>query len=185
MRKLCWVVRAFLLGLFIPGLRGLIYFGPSLFTKGMNKLVVGKKTRIYPQARIEIGQNGHCTLGKEVSIGQSFHLICEKHVTIGDFSLISSNVFISDTDHNFLDINQPYVCQGISVSETNIGNNVFIGRNATILAGSRVGDNCIIAAHAVVKGVFPDNCMIAGTPAKIIKVFDPNLQQWISDSGRQ
>lgn len=179
MRKFFWVARAVLAGLFIPGLRGLLYLGPTIFTRGINNLVVGKRTRIYPLARIEISKKGRCLIGDEVSVGQSFHLICEGKVTIGDFSLISSNVFISDTEHVFSNINQPYVTQGLKVSETTIGRNVFIGRNVTILYGSKIGDNCIIAAHAMVKGIFPDNCMIAGSPAKVIKVFDQRLQQWI------
>ena len=49
-----------------------------------------------------------------------------------------------------------------------IGNDCWIGAKATILDGTVIGDHCIVAAGAVVKGVFPDNVIIGGIPAKII-----------------
>lgn len=49
-----------------------------------------------------------------------------------------------------------------------IGNNVFIGMNAILLAGTNVGDNVVIGAGAVVKGNIPSNVVVAGNPARII-----------------
>ena len=56
------------------------------------------------------------------------------------------------------------------VSELKVGCNCWIGAKVTILDGARVGNGCIIAAGAVVRGEFPDNVIIGGVPAKIIKV---------------
>lgn len=50
--------------------------------------------------------------------------------------------------------------------------------NATILAGSKIGRNCVIAAHSVVKGDFPDCCVIAGAPARIVKVYNSSTGAW-------
>jgi len=50
----------------------------------------------------------------------------------------------------------------------NIGNNVFVGLNAIILLNTDIGDNCIVAAGAVVKGKFESNSIIGGIPAKVI-----------------
>ncbi|WP_440444150.1 acyltransferase [Phascolarctobacterium sp.] len=49
-----------------------------------------------------------------------------------------------------------------------IGDNVFIGMNATILMGAHIGDNSIVGAGAVVGGKYPDNSVIAGNPASVI-----------------
>lgn len=49
-----------------------------------------------------------------------------------------------------------------------IGNNVFVGLNAIILLNTEIGDNCIVAAGAVVKGKFASNSIIGGIPAKVI-----------------
>lgn len=63
-----------------------------------------------------------------------------------------------------------------------IGNDVYIGLNTTILAGSKIGNRCIIGACSLVKGDFPDNSVIAGVPAKIIKTVDEYLDKAKQDS---
>ena len=51
-----------------------------------------------------------------------------------------------------------------------IGNNVFIGMKSTILKGVRIGNNVIIGANSLVNKDVPDNCVVAGNPAKIVKM---------------
>jgi acetyltransferase-like isoleucine patch superfamily enzyme len=53
-----------------------------------------------------------------------------------------------------------------------IGNNVYIGVRSIILPGVHIGNNCIIAAGAVVSKDIPDNCVVGGVPARLIKSFD-------------
>ena len=50
-----------------------------------------------------------------------------------------------------------------------IGNDCFIGMNSIILKGTTLGNNVIVGAGSVVHGHFPDNVIIAGNPAKIVK----------------
>jgi len=50
-----------------------------------------------------------------------------------------------------------------------IGNNVSLGCNVTIIGGVRIGDNVTVGAGSVVVKDVPDNCIVAGNPAKIIK----------------
>ena len=50
-----------------------------------------------------------------------------------------------------------------------IGNDVWIGANCTILPGVNIGNNVVIAAGAVVTKDVPDNCVVGGVPAKVIK----------------
>lgn len=59
----------------------------------------------------------------------------------------------------------------------NIGNDVYIGVNTTILSGTKIGNRCIIGACSLVKGNFPDNSVIAGVPAKVIKTVDEYLEK--------
>lgn len=58
---------------------------------------------------------------------------------------------------------------GLSAPNIFIGNNCYIGTGATILGGIKIGNNVTIAAGAVVVKDVPDNCIVAGNPAKIIK----------------
>lgn len=50
-----------------------------------------------------------------------------------------------------------------------IGNNCWIGAKATILDGTSIGNGCVVAAGAVVTGCFPDDVVIGGVPARILK----------------
>lgn len=58
-----------------------------------------------------------------------------------------------------------------------VGNNVFIGARSTILPGTRIGNNVVIGAGAVVKGHIPDNVVVAGNPAKVIKTIEEYAEQ--------
>lgn len=76
---------------------------------------------------------------------------------------------IHPENHNYKGL-QLIRLQGVSSSGgVKIGNNCWIGAKATILDGTRIGNGCIVAAGAVVRGSFPDNVIIGGVPAKIIK----------------
>ena len=59
----------------------------------------------------------------------------------------------------------------------NIGDNVWIGGGVTILPGVTIGDGTVIAAASVVTKSFPDNVVIAGNPARIIKYLKENNEQ--------
>ena len=50
-----------------------------------------------------------------------------------------------------------------------IGSGSWLGANVVILPGAHIGENCVVAAGAVVRGTFPDRCVIAGVPAKVIR----------------
>lgn len=58
-----------------------------------------------------------------------------------------------------------------------VGNNVFIGARSTILPGTTIGNNVVIGAGAVVKGHIPDNVVVAGNPAKVIKTIEEYAEQ--------
>ena len=59
-----------------------------------------------------------------------------------------------------------------------IGENTWVGENVVILPGSSIGKGCVIGANSVVKGVFPDYCIIAGSPAKIVKRYSFDKKVW-------
>ncbi len=69
-----------------------------------------------------------------------------------------------------------------------IGSDVFIGTNSIILPGVRIGNRVIVAAGSVVNRSIPDNCVVAGVPARFIKTFDEYelrvLAEFHSDADR-
>ena len=91
---------------------------------------------------------------------------------IGDYTKITRGCIILTHDYSLSVLRRKY---GEWIGEggvTRIGENCFLGMNSIILMGTSIGNNCIIGAGSVVSGVFPDNVVIAGNPAKIIKRLD-------------
>lgn len=119
------------------------------------------------------------SIGNNVSIGHDFFIGCTTNITIEDNVLISSRVFIADTIHGYEDISQPVIKQDLTkCSETKIGENSFVGVNACILPGVKIGKNAVIAANAVVTKDIPPFSVAAGNPAKIIKEYSYQTGAW-------
>lgn len=120
-------------------------------------------------AVIEIGDN----------VGISGATIyARKGIYIEDNTCIGGNCKILDNDFHPIDAGDRLkllqdVHGGdsdlVSSKEIRIGKNCFIGCNSIILKGTVLGDGCVVGAGAVVSGIFEDNCVIAGNPAKVIK----------------
>ncbi len=112
-------------------------------------------------------------IGNHCSIGEYNHITACNKISIGDGLLTGRYVYIGDNAHGGLSWEEaelpPIKRQLVSKGEVKIGNNVWIGDKATILAGVTIGDNAIVAANAVVTKDVPSNCIVAGIPAKIVK----------------
>ncbi len=116
---------------------------------------------------------GKITIGSECGIsGASFCSM--KEITIGDRVQIGANTKIIDNDMHSLDPTERALDErgNIKVASVKVGNDCFIGANSIILKGTTLGDKCIVGAGSVVHGTFPDNVIIAGNPAKIVKAND-------------
>lgn len=98
-------------------------------------------------------------------------IYARKEITIGDDTNIGGNVKILDNDFHPIDpqARRADIKEQIGTGPVIIGKNCFIGCNALILKGTVLGDNCVVGAGAVVSGVFEDNCVIAGNPARVIR----------------
>jgi len=115
-------------------------------------------------------------IGNDVGISGTI-ITCTTNIKIGNGVLLGANVRIFDSDFHPLVSNQRrYDRNGIFNKPISIGNNCWIGANVLILPGTRLGDNVVVGANAVVKGTFKDNCVIAGVPARIIKLLPPSPQ---------
>ncbi len=108
-------------------------------------------------------------IGKNVGLGDFAHIGGAGGVVIGDETIIGAYFSVHPENHNFDDLDTPIRAQGVNHQGITIGSNCWVGAKVTILDGSKVGDGCVIAAGAVVKGEFPDNAIIGGVPAKILK----------------
>jgi acetyltransferase-like isoleucine patch superfamily enzyme len=106
-------------------------------------------------------------LGKNIVLMNGFQCMSSGGLTIEDGTLISLNCTIATNNHDF------YKREVITCKPVHIKRNVWMGVNVTILAGVTVGENAIIGAGSVVTKDVPDNAVVVGNPARVIKYLDP------------
>lgn len=121
---------------------------------------------LFPPFHTDCGKN--IALGKNVFINAGCCFQDQGGITIGDNVLIGHNVVLATLNHNL----DPEKRAGMYPSPISIGNNVWIGSNSTILPGVTIGENSVVAAGAVVTKDVPENTVVGGVPAKIIKTID-------------
>lgn len=176
-KKIYWFLITLLRSLYYGKIGFPSYLARPLYISKANRIFLGKKTRILPNARIEVYKNtGKVVFEGDNSIGQNLHLTCGGDLVIGFGTTIAENVYLSDIEHNLNEINTSVVSRSKKVKKTKIGKYCFIGYGAVILPGTILGNNCIVGANSVIRGEFDDNSMIAGNPGRVIKKF--NNSQW-------
>ncbi|MGM0830636.1 MAG: acyltransferase [Bacillota bacterium] len=108
-------------------------------------------------------------LGSNISIHPMCYIDGAGGLTIGNDVSIAHGVTIMTTEHRYEDLNVPIRDQGFKFHQVDIGNNVWIGSKATLLAGTTIENGGIIGANSLVNKNFGSNSIIAGVPARIIK----------------
>jgi len=119
-------------------------------------------------------------ISDEVAMSDFVHISSIKKIIIKKGVLIGSKVYIGDHSHgHYNNIDEwkkeknimPKLRNLADTEKIEIGENCWIGDGAIILAGTIIGNNCVVAANSVVKGIFKNNVLIAGSPAKIFKEY--------------
>lgn len=130
------------------------YVGKPIFVLGAKRVKIGKKLRLFPGWRIEVFEKGTVVIEDNVGIAQNFHLTCGKSIRIGSGTRIAANVCVTDVRHRFLSGSESSAFDPSSdeYEATVIGKNCFIGFGSVIDHGTVLGDNCIVAANAYVRG---------------------------------
>ena len=128
-----------------------------------------------------VGPNFQCDNGKNIHVGKHFIanfnvvILDIREVRIGDHCMIGPNTLITTVNHplspmkrrNHTGIAKPVI----------IGDDVWIGGNCTILPGVTIGNNVVVAAGAVVTKDIPDNCVVGGCPAKVIRTIEDDVER--------
>jgi acetyltransferase-like isoleucine patch superfamily enzyme len=186
------------LGFAWAGMVTRFWHGPRLRSLGRGSIIrkplfwtpeyieVGSDVLIWPGCRFEgidldpatEGTAPRIILGDGVSFQQHCHLTAARHVEIGARTSVLFGSMITDTDHRYDRIDLPPAQQPLDIRPTVIGEHCFIGARASIQAGTRLGRHCIVGTNAVVRGTFPDHCVLVGAPARVIKRYDPDRSAW-------
>jgi acetyltransferase-like isoleucine patch superfamily enzyme len=122
---------------------------------------------------------GSVEIGAKTVMGQDCTISAYQHVRIGEECVIADRAMFIDFDHGVVEVERPIRLQGIYKRNVEVGNNVWIGYGACILRGVSVGDNAVIGTNAVVTKDVPANAVVAGIPARILRMREaPQQLRW-------
>ena len=142
--------------------------------RGLNLAKIGRTSNIHPTALIREGE--FVTIGEHCLINHNNLIQAGKSsagsITIGNFVHTGVNVVLLGFNHGFYTRDIPTKKQDYLDAPIVIGDDVWIGAGAIILAGVTVGKGAIIAAGAVVNKDVPEYSIVGGVPAKVLKMRD-------------
>jgi acetyltransferase-like isoleucine patch superfamily enzyme len=167
-------------------------YGRRLQTDGICFICPGVKLEIGRNATLRVGRwawighgckvrvhEGEVSVGAKTVMGQDCTISAYQRVEIGRECIIADRVMMIDFDHGVTEVERPIRLQGIYKRDVKVGNNVWVGYGACVLRGVSVGDNSVIGTSAVLTRSFPANSVLAGVPAKVIRMREaPRSMRW-------
>ena len=132
---------------------------------------VDESFALFPPFYTDCGKNIH--IGKHVFINMGCKFQDQGGIFIGDGTLIGHNVVLATLNH----AKSPMDRGTMIPASIHIGKRVWIGSNATILPGVTIGDGAIVAAGAVVTKDVPENTIVSGVPAKVMRTISEEEMQ--------
>ena len=141
----------------------MIYPGVHISKERNAKIIFSNKVALYHDVGLYLdSENAKIFIGKNSYLNRRTEIKCQSSVSIGDDTAIAWDCIIMDTDYHSIN-------GKVMTAPIVIGNHVWIGCKSVILKGVNIGDNAIVAAGSVVTKDVPANCLVGGSPAKIIK----------------
>ena len=145
---------------------------------GEGKVIIGKENVFgyrfaggFKEGVLEIqtrAKNAKIIIGDNLASNNNILICAKKYIQIGNNVLIGRNVTILDHNAHGINSKERRTSSG-TAKEIIIKDNVWLGSYVTVLPGTIIGKNSIVGVNSVVKGEFPENVIISGNPAKIIK----------------
>jgi acetyltransferase-like isoleucine patch superfamily enzyme len=160
---------------------GLAFVGPGVkFEIGRDAVVhLGRWSWIGHGCKIR-AHEGEVRIGAKTVLGQECTISAFQHVSIGRECIVADRAMLIDFDHGVVETERPIREQGIYKRDVRLGNNVWVGYGACFLRGVTVGDNTVVGTYAVVTRDVPDNAVVAGVPARRLRMRDaPRTLRWL------
>jgi acetyltransferase-like isoleucine patch superfamily enzyme len=159
---------------------GLVFFGRGLELEiaAKGRVDFGRFVWIGDKTKIRCHE-GRVEIGDKTVIGQECTISAYQHVRIGRQCVIADRSMFIDFDHGVVEVERPIRLQGIYKRDVIVGSNVWIGYGACVLRGVSVGDNAIVGTNSVVTKDVPANAVVAGIPARVIRMREaPEQLRW-------
>ena len=139
-------------------------------------ILKGVKARIEPGAiireKVEIGEGAVIMMGAVINIGA----VVGKGTMIDMGAVLGGRATVGDRCHIGAGAVLAGVVEPASATPVIIEDNVLVGANAVVIEGVHVGRNAVVAAGAVVIEDVPENAVVAGSPARVIKMKDEKTE---------
>jgi acetyltransferase-like isoleucine patch superfamily enzyme len=184
----------------------ILYFGPWKLRRCGSDSYIRRPRRIDGPENIELGDrtiilthswlstiseyageqfHPRLVFGNDVYVGHYVCIVATQTLTIENGCVLSEYVYIADNSHGLSPKAGHIMKQKLqSKGEVHLGPYCFVGYRACILPGVHLGQHCIVGANSVVTKSFPAYSMVAGNPAKLIKVYSPSADEWVPVEGR-
>jgi serine acetyltransferase len=149
-------------------------------------ITIGSQTLIAPEVTLSVGMPGEAldraaepvlTIGDRCSIGRGTSIVARRRIDIGDDVTIAPNVYITDHNHAYADVERPIKEQYPVHDPVRIGDGTWIAAGATILPGADIGRHVTVGAGAVVRGKVDDRTVVAGNPARVVRRYEGG--EWV------
>lgn len=160
-----------------------VFIFSPLKVDGRRNIYIEEKVHIYYKTwlfALPVTGCEKCELriGKGSTIGNFNHIIASHSIVIGNDVLTADKVYISDNIHSYMNLEVPIKEQGIiQKKDVYIGDGSWLGENVCVI-GASIGQHCVIGANSVVTKDIPDYSVAVGSPAKVIKRYNPETKQW-------
>ena len=113
-------------------------------------------------------------IGDRCLIGRGTSIIGHLSIEIGDDVFTGMNVYITDQNHGYENLDEPIGKQLPNEQSVSIGEGTWIASGAIILPGSKIGDHVVVGANSVVTGEIPSYSVAVGSPARVVRQYDGN-----------
>lgn len=133
--------------------------GVVIDTDRKSRIKFGHRVSIHSRGRFAATGGGQLEISDNTSFNVGCIVVCRNRIRIGKNVAIGPNVIMYDHNHIMGGV-RGVKDTAFELDEINIGDNTWIGAGVIVLAGARIGKNCIIAAGSVVTGVVPDNTVL-------------------------
>jgi acetyltransferase-like isoleucine patch superfamily enzyme len=141
-------------------------------------LRIGRWAWIGDGSKIRVHE-GEVSIGAKTVMGQECTISAYQHIEIGRECIVADRVMLIDFDHGVVEVERPIRLQGIYKRDVRVGHNVWIGYGACMLRGVTVGDNSIVGTNTIVTRDVPENAVVGGSPARVIRMREaPAQMRW-------
>ncbi|GAC1649257.1 MAG: hypothetical protein NVS9B11_22330 [Candidatus Dormibacteraceae bacterium] len=150
--------------------------GPHLFIENdvqfhnPDRMHLGEAVVLKRFALLSCSPGGTLRIEDRVQVGQGCIIACgDAELRIGHHTAMGAYISVRNAEHGMAP-GTPVQDQPMTAKSLNIGAGVYIGDRCAILGGVTIGDGAVVAANSVVLEDVPDNAVVAGIPARVVKV---------------